>query len=113
MVNAHIAGCMGIRASRIVRPVLIMGCLNVVWRIFHGFAFGEASVETVRFEVQSPATNWIAAWIGCAVLLRGRFHWSLLVASGVLFLGIVITVSRSLIFPVIVGGMAASICFLL
>lgn len=113
MVNAHIAGCMGIRPSRIVRPIFIIACINILWRIVHGFAFGEASVETVRFEVQSPATNWIAAWIGCAVLLRGRFHWSLLVACGVLFLGIVITVSRSLIFPVIVGGMAASVCFML
>ena len=61
---------------------------------------GKPRLETVRFEVQSPATNWIAAWIACAVLLRGRFHWSLLVACGVLFIGIVITVSRSLIFPV-------------
>ncbi|MEY3897160.1 MAG: hypothetical protein RLZZ214_2681 [Verrucomicrobiota bacterium] len=113
LVNAHIAGCMGIRPSRIIRPVFIIACINILWRIFHGFAFGEASVETVRFEVQSPATNWIAAWIGCAVLLRGRFHWSLLVACGVLFIGIVITVSRSLIFPVIVGGMGASFCFML
>ncbi|MGL4399525.1 MAG: hypothetical protein ACRCXD_06630 [Luteolibacter sp.] len=113
LVNAHIAGCMGIRPSRIVRPIFLVACINIVWRIFHGFVFGEVSVETVRFEVQSPATNWIAAWIGCAVLLRGRFHWSLLVACGVLFLGIVITVSRSLIFPVIVGGMAAFGCFVL
>lgn len=113
LVNAHIAGCMGIRPSRIVRPVFIIACINILWRIFHGFAFNQMSLETVRFEVQSPATNWIAAWIGCAVLLRGRFHWSLLVACGVLFIGIVITVSRSLIFPVIVGGMAAGVCFVL
>lgn len=113
LVNAHIAGCMGIRPSRIVRPIFIIACINILWRIFHGFAFNQASLETVRFEVQSPATNWIAAWIGCAVLLRSRFHWSLLVACGVLFIGIVITVSRSLIFPVIVGGMAASVCFVL
>jgi hypothetical protein len=113
MVNAHIAGCMGIRPSRMVRPIFIIACINILWRIFHGFAFNQMSLETVRFEVQSPATNWIAAWLGCAVLLRGRFHWSLLVACGVLFIGIVITVSRSLIFPVIVGGMAASFCFAL
>lgn len=113
LVNAHIAGCMGIRPSRIIRPLFIAACVNIVWRIFHGFVFNQASVETVRFEVQSPATNWISAWIACAILLRGRFHWSLLVACAVLFIGIAITVSRSLIFPVVVGGMAASFCFAL
>jgi hypothetical protein len=113
MINAHIAGCVGLRPSQIIRPVFIAACVNILWRIFYGFVFAGASVETVRFEVQSPATNWISAWIACAVLLRGRFHWNLLVACGALFIGIVITVSRSLIFPVIVGGMAASFCYIL
>lgn len=113
MTNAHIAGCMGIRPSRIVAPVFTAACINILWRIIHGFLFKEASLETVRFEVQSPATNWITAWIACAILLRGRFHWNLLVACGVLFIGIGITVSRSLIFPVVVGGMAAAACFVM
>lgn len=113
LVNAHVAGCMGIRPSRIVRPILIIACINVLWRIFHGFAFGGADIEKVRFEVQSPANGWIAAWIACAILLRGRFHWGLLVACGVLFLGIMITVTRSLIFPVAAGSAAAAVCFVL
>lgn len=113
MVNAHIAGCMGIRPGRIVAPVLVATCTNVVWRIFHGFAFGSATIETVRLEVQSPATNWVAAWIGCAILLRGRFHWSLLVASGILFAGVFITVTRSLFFPIIASAATASFCFML
>lgn len=113
IINAHIAGCMGIRPSRIVTPVLIAACTNVIWRIIYGFVFKDVSLETVRLEVQSPANNWIAAWIGCAVLLRDRFHWSLLAACGVLFTGIFITITRSLIFPVVVGGMAATLCFML
>lgn len=113
IVNAHIAGCMGIRPAKIVAPVLIAACVNIIWRIVQGFLFQGASLETVRFEVQSPATNWIAAWIGCAILLRGRFHWNLLVACGVLFIGIFITVSRSLIFPVVVAGLAGAFCFML
>lgn len=113
MTNAHIAGCMGIPASRIVRPILIAACINVVWRIIHGLVFTSATLETVRLEVQSPATNWLAAWIGCAVLLRGRFHWSLLAASGILFAGILITVTRSLFFPVIASALACGVCFML
>lgn len=113
IVNAHIAGCMGIPPSRIVTPILVAACTNVLWRIFHGFVFKGATVENVRLEVQSPATNWLAAWIGCAILLRPRFHWSLLVACGVLFFGIFITVTRSLIFPVVASALASGICFIL
>jgi len=113
IINAHIASCMGIRPSRIVTPILVAACTNVLWRIVQGFLFKDVSLETVRLEVQSPANNWIAAWIGCAILLRGRFHWSLLVACGVLFVGIFITITRSLIFPVVVSAFASSLCFML
>ncbi|MGD7653152.1 MAG: hypothetical protein ACQCXQ_08055 [Verrucomicrobiales bacterium] len=113
IVNAHVAGCMGIRPAKIVTPVLVVACINILWRIIHGFLFKDVTIETVRIEVQSPATNWIAAWIGCAVLLRGKFHWSLLVAFGVLFTGIVITVTRSLFFPVMASALACTFCYLL
>jgi len=113
MANAHIAGCMGIRPSLIVRPVLAAACINIVWRILNGFLFQGASVETVRFEVQSPANGWLAAWIACAVLLRGRFHWNVVAACGILFIGIFITVTRSLFFPVLAAGMAGGFCLIL
>ncbi len=113
MANAHIAGCMGIRPSRIVTPVLAAACINVLWRIIYGFLFLGTSLETVRFEVQSPANSWIAAWIGCAILLRGRFRWSVIAACGVLFAGIFITVTRSLILPVIAAAVAGGFCFVL
>jgi hypothetical protein len=113
MINCHIAGCAGISPARIVKPVLAAACINVVWRIFHGLMFTGATLETVRLEVQSPAINWLAAWIGCALLLRGRFHYSLLVASAILFAGIFVTVTRSLFFPVIASALATSFCFML
>jgi hypothetical protein len=112
IINAHIAACTGIKPSRIVKPVLWAACINVLWRIVQGFLFKGVALETVRLEVQSPANSWIAAWIACAILLRGRFHWNLLVAIGVLFIGIFITITRSLIFPVMAGALAASVCYL-
>lgn len=111
MVNSHIAGCMGIRPSRIVNPVFCAACINIVWRIVEGFVFKGASLETVRLEVLSPANNWLAAWIGCAVLLRGRFHWNVLLGCGILFMGVFITITRSLIFPILTSGLACCICF--
>jgi len=113
MVNSHIAGCVGIRPSRIVTPVLVVACINVVWRIVHGFLFKEVSLETVRLEVMSPANNWIIAWISCAIMLRGRWSWSLPIACAVVFGGVFITITRSLIFPMVAGGITSVFCFFL
>jgi hypothetical protein len=113
IMNAHIASCAGIRPSRIIAPVFTAACINVIWRIIHGFLFKEVSLETVRIEVQSPSGNWLAAWIGCAILLRQRFHWTLLVAISVLFIGVFITVTRSLLFPVFASALASGFCFLM
>ncbi|WP_367874361.1 hypothetical protein [Luteolibacter sp. Populi] len=113
MVNAHIAGCVGVKPSRIVMPVFAAACTNIMWRIFQGFVFKGVTFDTARTEVQSAANNWLAAWIGCALLLRSRFHWLLPLAIGVLFFGIFITVTRSLLFPVMASAAAASLCFLL
>jgi len=113
LINAHIAGCMGIRPSRIVLPVFAVACFNIPWRIFQGLFIQHLDLETVRFEIQSPGSNWLATFIPCALLLRGRFHWSLLIACAALFFGIFITVSRSMLFPVFASCAAAGICFLM
>jgi hypothetical protein len=113
LMNAHIAGCAGVKPSRIVAPVFAAACTNVLWRIFHGFVFKEVTLETARVEVQSSANNWIAAWIGCALMLRKRFHWTLLAATSVLFIGIFITITRSLLFPVMASALASGLCFFL
>jgi hypothetical protein len=113
IISAHVAACAGIRPSKIITPILVVSCINIIWRIVHGFLFKEVTLESVRFEVQSPSNDWVAAWIGCAILLRGRFHWSLPIACAVLFIGIFITVTRSLIFPILASGAASFICFAL
>ncbi len=113
MLNAHIAACAGVRPSRIVAPVFVAACTNVLWRMVHGFVFKDITLEIARVEVQSPANNWIAAWIGCSLMLRPRFHWTLLVACGVLFTGILITVTRSLLFPIAASAAASILCFTL
>ena len=113
IMNAHIAGCAGVRPSKIVAPILTAACINVIWRIFHGFVFKDVTLETARVEVQSSANNWIAAWIGCALLLLNRFHWTLLAATSVLFIGIFITITRSLLFPVMASALASGLCFFL
>ncbi|BCU75544.1 hypothetical protein [Luteolibacter sp. LG18] len=113
MMNSHIAGCLGITPSRIVAPVFVAACTNICWRIAQGFLFKGVTLDTVRVEVQSSANNWLAAWIGCCVLLRRGFDWRLLVGCGVLFTGIFITVTRSLLFPVIASALAVSLCYLI
>lgn len=113
MINAHIAGCMGVRPSQILRPVFVAACINVPWRLFQGLYIQKLDIETVRFQIQSPGSNWLATFIPCALLLRGKFHWSLLVACAVLFSGIFITVTRSMLFPIFASFLAAGICFLL
>lgn len=113
IVNAHVASCAGVRPSRIVTPVLVAACINVPWRIFHGFVFKDVTLETARVEVQSSANNWIAAWIGCALLLRTRLHWTLLAATSVLVIGIFVTITRSLLFPVVASALASGWCFFL
>ena len=111
IINAHIAGCVGLSASKIVAPVFAAACTNVCWRIVQGFLFKGVTLETVRVEVQSSANNWLAAWIGCCMFLRRGFTWRLPVACSILFTGILITVTRSLLFPVIASFAASSICF--
>lgn len=113
MAVAQIAACCGLRAARIVAPVLVVACVNILWRIVHGFLFKDISLETVRVEVLSPATNWLAAWLGCALLLRRRFHWSLLAGIAVLVAGILATVTRALILPVFASVAACSLCYVL
>lgn len=113
MINAHIAGCLGVRPGRIVGPIAFAACLNVVWRIFHGFAFKGVSLDTARVEVLSSANNWIAAFIGASLLLRRPLRPSVFIAGAILFGGIIVTVTRALLFPVAMSALISSICLFL
>jgi len=113
MMIAHIAACSGLRPSRIVAPILTAAGINILWRIAHALLFKELSLEDARFGIQSPAINWLAAWIGCSLLLRTRFHWTLVAACALLVTGIIVTVTRGLALPVLASALAASFCFVL
>jgi len=113
MMIAHIAACSGLRPSRIVAPILTAAGINILWRIAHALVFKDLSLEAARFGIQSPAINWLAAWIGCSLLLRSRFHWTLAAACALLITGILVTVTRALAFPVLASALASSFCFAL
>ena len=113
LLNTHIAGCMGLRPSRLVAPVLVAACTNIVWRLTHGILIKQVPLEEARTEVQSAANNWIAAFIGCSVLLRKRLHWTVFLAAGLLFTGVLVTVTRSLLLPIMASALASTVFFLL
>ena len=113
MINVHVCGCLGVRPARIVAPILAAACINVVWRIVQGFLFKGVTMDTVRTEVLSAALAWLAAFIACSLLLRSRFHWTTVAATFFLFVGIIVTITRSMILPIAAGGLTAGISFLL
>jgi hypothetical protein len=108
---AQAAACRGLRPQQIVTPIVLAGMINITWRIFHGFAFKGATLETARMEVFSPAMNPLIAYLGAALLLRPRFHWVNLIVAAVALGGVLISVTRGLIFPIAVAGALGAACF--
>ncbi len=113
MAVAHVAACRGLRPVQIVTPMVMAGVVNVVWRIFYGFAFKGATLETARMEVFSPAMNPLFAYLGCAFLLRPKFHWANLLVAAIALSGVFISVTRALIFPIAVAALLGCGCFVL
>lgn len=111
MAVAHVAGARGLTPSQIVTPMVIAGVINIGWRIFYGFAFKGATLETARMEVFSPAMNPLFAYLGVAVFLRPKFHWSSILVALVAFAGVFITVTRALIFPMAMATFLGVTCF--
>jgi len=103
----------GLTPMQLVTPIVVAGAINVVWRIFYGFAFKGASLETARMEVFSPAMNPLFAYLGAAFLLRPRFHWVDLLVAAIALGGVLISVTRALIFPIAVAGVLGCGCFAL
>lgn len=113
MLNSHIAVCAGIRVSHLAAPIFLTAIINVIWRLIYGLLFKGVTVDTVRVEILSPALGWMAAFIGVSLLLRTRFHWSILLAVGAVFPVMMLSVTRSLLFPMAASALVTSICFTL
>lgn len=113
MLNGHMAACSGIRLAHLAAPIYVTVIINIVWRMIYGLAFTEATVETVRVQILSPALGWAAAFMGCSIMLRSRFHWTLLLAAACFFTALLLSITRSLLFPIAISGVATTAFFLL
>ncbi|MDP0492487.1 MAG: hypothetical protein Q7Q71_15680 [Verrucomicrobiota bacterium JB023] len=111
MLNSHIVASSGVRVAHLAAPILTTVVINIGWRMFHGFAFGEVDVTTVRAEILSPGLNWSAAFIGVCILLRSRFHWTMLLVAFLLFTAMLLSVTRALLFPMAASAVGTFICY--
>ncbi len=112
MLNAHVAVCSGVRLAHLAAPIFITAIINIVWRMVFGLMFTSSTLETARSEILSPALSWSAAFIGCSILLRTRFHWTMLLAAAALFTAMLLSITRSLLFPMAASAFATSLFFL-
>lgn len=112
MLNAHIVASSGVRLAQLATPVFVVAMINIVWRIVFGLVFTSVDLNTARSEILSPALSWSAAFIGCSILLRSKFHWTMLLAITALFTAMLLSITRSLIFPITASALATSLFFL-
>ena len=112
MLNAHVVVASGVRLSKVATPIFVTAITNIIWRMVYGLLFTSSTLDTARAEILSPALSWSAAFIGCSVLLRGRFHWTMLLAAGALFTAMLLSITRSLLFPMAASAFATSLFFL-
>lgn len=112
MLNAHVALCSGVRLAHLATPVFVTAIINIIWRIVYGLLFTSSTLETARAEILSPALSWSAAFIGCSILLRNKFHWTMLLAAGALFTAMLLSITRSLLFPMAASAFACSLFFI-
>ncbi|MEZ5303403.1 MAG: O-antigen ligase family protein [Verrucomicrobiales bacterium] len=110
---AHVSACSGLTARQIVTPLAVCGTINCLWRVAHGFLFKGVTIDTVRAEVLSPATAWIAGLLGVTLLFSGRLRL-VPVAAAVAMLGSVfLSVTRGAVLPMAMSALACFGCLYL
>ncbi len=105
--------CAGMRPATAIKWFLIVGCLNVAWKLFFGFVGYGVSISEVRMEILSPAMPFLFAWVACALLLRRKFTWWTLVILGLPMATAVLSITRSVAIPLIASAIGATICLIL
>lgn len=113
LTTTHIAACAGMRAREAVRWFLAAGLVSVLWTLFFGFFGYGHSLKDVRMEILSPALRFLFAWIGCSLLLRRNFSVWTLVILAITLLPTVLSVTRSLAFPILASALGAAFCLVL
>lgn len=108
-----ICACAGMRPGEAVRWFLTFGVVNVVWKFVYGGFLSGVPLNEVRMGILSPAMRFLFAWAGCALLLRHKFTPWTLVIFGLPLLTAVISITRSMAFPIAISFMAGAFCLCL
>ncbi|NNE93043.1 MAG: hypothetical protein HKN23_15465 [Verrucomicrobiales bacterium] len=108
-----ITACAGMRPSVAVRWFLIVGVISVFWKLGFGVLGTGIPLSEVRMEILSPAIRFLFAWVACALLLRKKFTWWVFVILAVPMIPTVLSVTRSIAFPIFFSGVAAVFCLML
>ncbi|MCB1061424.1 MAG: hypothetical protein KDN20_00725 [Verrucomicrobiae bacterium] len=111
--TTHIAACAGMRPSEAVRWFLIAAVASVLWTLAFGILGTGVALEEVRMQILSPAIRFLFAWVGCSLLLRRNFSWWTVFVLAVPMIPTVLSVTRSLAFPIMASAMGASACLIL
>ncbi|MCB1229714.1 MAG: hypothetical protein KDN19_05585 [Verrucomicrobiae bacterium] len=113
LTTTHIAACAGMRPGEAVRWYLAAALTSVVWNLFFGIFGYEQSLDEVRMEILSPAIRFLFAWVGCSLLLRRTFSWWTIFVLAVPMIPTVLSITRSLAFPIMASAMGATFCLIL
>lgn len=109
----QMAACAGLRAAEAMRWVLIVACINVLWRFTHGLLFSGLAIDEIRMEILSPAMNFLFAWVGVALVLGRRFSLWIVAVLAVPMIPSVFSITRSVFFPITASALGSVACLLL
>lgn len=90
----------GLEPIAIVRTLIIVACISSIWRVIYGFVANDASIESIRWQILSPALP-VLLGASVATLLTSK-RLVLPLAGLALFLGIVmLSVTRAYLISLI------------
>ncbi len=113
LTTTHIAACAGMRPTEAVRWFLAAAVLSVLWNLGFGILGYGLSLEEVRMQILSPAIRFLFAWVGCSLLLRRNFSWWTVTILAIPMVPTVLSVTRSLAFPMLASALGATACLVL
>ncbi len=105
-----ICACVGMRPGEAVRWFLFAGLSNVIWKFFYGGFLSGIPLSEVRMGILSPAMEFLFAWTGCALILRHKFTPWILIIFGIPLMSAILSITRSMAFPIVISFLAAGFC---
>ncbi len=109
----HIAACAGMRPGEAVRWLIGASLVSVVWTLGFGIFGAGTAINEVRMEILSPAIRFLFPWVACSLLLRRGFTWWTPLVLAVPLVPAVLSITRSLAFPIVASAMGATVCLVL